>query len=75
MRMITYSDEAAPCSRSNHLMGTGLLPSSDGSDNSFSRTLLQKLWTEMMVNQAIPVSVSGPVYTYLSSLASNLLSI
>jgi hypothetical protein len=32
-RAITYNDEAAPWSRSNYLMGTRLLPSSDDSDN------------------------------------------
>jgi hypothetical protein len=29
MRTITYNDEAAPWSRSSHLMGTILLPSRD----------------------------------------------
>jgi hypothetical protein len=37
MRTITYNDEAAPWSRSNHLMGTGWLPSSDD-------TFVESLW-------------------------------
>jgi hypothetical protein len=40
MRTISYNDEAALCSRSNHFMGTRLLPSSDDSDNISSGTLL-----------------------------------
>jgi hypothetical protein len=32
MGTITYNDETAPWSRSNHLMGTRLLPSSDDRD-------------------------------------------
>jgi hypothetical protein len=43
MRTITYNDETASCSWSNHLMGTRLLPSSDDSDNIFSRTPLGTL--------------------------------
>jgi hypothetical protein len=39
MRRIICNDEAAPCSRSNHVLGTGLLPSSDDSDKIFSGTL------------------------------------
>jgi hypothetical protein len=42
-RTITYSDQAAPWSRSNHLMGTRLLPSSDVSDSIFFRTPLGTL--------------------------------
>jgi hypothetical protein len=43
MRTITYNDEAAPWSRSNYLMGTRLLPSSDDSDNIFPGTPLGTL--------------------------------
>jgi hypothetical protein len=39
MRAITYSDEAAPWSRGDHVSGTRLLPSSDDSDDNFSGTL------------------------------------
>jgi hypothetical protein len=39
MRTDTHNDEAATWSRSNHLMGTRLLPSSDDSDNNFSGAL------------------------------------
>jgi hypothetical protein len=39
MRTIIYNDEAAPWSRSNHLFGIRLLPSSDDSNNIFSRAL------------------------------------
>jgi hypothetical protein len=49
VRTITNNDEVAPWSRSNHLMGTRLLPSGDDSDN-FS--LLQNPWTEIMIIQA-----------------------
>jgi hypothetical protein len=42
MKTIANNDEVAPWSGSNHLMGTGLLPSSDDSDNNFSRTLKSK---------------------------------
>jgi hypothetical protein len=42
MRTISYN-EAAPWSRSNHLMGTRLLLSSDDSANNFSRTPLETL--------------------------------
>jgi hypothetical protein len=38
MRTITYADEAAPWSRSSHLIGTRLLPLSDDSDNNCPRT-------------------------------------
>jgi hypothetical protein len=38
MRTVTYNDETAPWSRSNHPMGTRLLPSSDDRDDNFSRT-------------------------------------
>jgi hypothetical protein len=37
MRTIIYNDEAAPWRRSNHLMGTRWLPSSDDSNNNFCR--------------------------------------
>jgi hypothetical protein len=37
---IIHNDEAVPSNRSNHLMGTRLLPSSDDSSNTFSGTLL-----------------------------------
>jgi hypothetical protein len=43
MRTMTYNDEAAPWSRSNHLMGTGWLPSSDDSDDIFSGIPLRTL--------------------------------
>jgi hypothetical protein len=46
MKKITYSDEAAPWSRSNHLMGTRLLSSSNDSDNNPGRTR-----SEIKVNQ------------------------
>jgi hypothetical protein len=39
MRTITYNDEAAAWSKNYHVLGTRLLPSSDDSDNNFSRTL------------------------------------
>jgi hypothetical protein len=55
MRRVTYNEEAAPWSRSNHLMGTRLLPSSDDSDNIFSRTTPGNHWTEIMVNQSTPL--------------------
>jgi hypothetical protein len=59
MRTITYRDEAASWSRSNHLMGARLFPSSDNSDNDFSRIFsleAQKIRTEIMTNQVTPVS-------------------
>jgi hypothetical protein len=43
IRTINYNDEAVPGSRSNHLMATRLLPSSDDSNNIFSRTPLRNL--------------------------------
>jgi hypothetical protein len=43
MRTIAYNDEATSWSRSNHLMGTRLLPSSGDSNNIFSRILLRAL--------------------------------
>jgi hypothetical protein len=43
MRTMTYSDEAAPWSRSDHLMGTRWLPSGANSDNVFSGTPLGTL--------------------------------
>jgi hypothetical protein len=55
MRTMTYNDEAVFWSRSNHLMGTRLLPSSDDSDKIFSGNT----FTEIMVNQNI--SVTGTV--------------
>jgi hypothetical protein len=39
MRMITYNVKVVPWSRSSHLIGTRLFPSSDDSDNNFSGTL------------------------------------
>jgi hypothetical protein len=39
MKTIIYVDEDAHWSRSNHLMGTRLLPSSDDNNDNFSRTL------------------------------------
>jgi hypothetical protein len=36
MRTITYNDEAVPWSRSSHLTGARVLPSSDDSDSSES---------------------------------------
>jgi hypothetical protein len=33
MRTVTYNDESVLWSRSNHLMGTRLLPASDDSNN------------------------------------------
>jgi hypothetical protein len=42
MRTITYNDEAAPWSRSNHILGTRLFPSSDDSNMSFSVTFEEK---------------------------------
>jgi hypothetical protein len=36
MRTIIHYDEAAPWSRSNHVLGTRLLLSSDDSSNNFS---------------------------------------
>jgi hypothetical protein len=38
MRTITYNDEAAAWSMSNHLLGTKLLLSSDDRNNNFSGT-------------------------------------
>jgi hypothetical protein len=55
MRAITYNDKAAHWSRSNHLTGARLLPSSDDSDN-FSRTLLWNSQAEIIVNQNTPVT-------------------
>jgi hypothetical protein len=58
MRTVIYNDDAAPWSRSNHLMGTRLLPLSDDSNN-FCGALLWNPWrtrTEKMVNQAIFVT-------------------
>jgi hypothetical protein len=42
MITITYNDEAALCSRSDHLMGTRLLPSGVDSNN-ISKTTLETL--------------------------------
>jgi hypothetical protein len=39
MSTITYNDEAAPRSRSNCLMGTRLLPSSDDNNDNFLEPL------------------------------------
>jgi hypothetical protein len=44
-------------------MGTGLLPSSDDSDNNFSRTLKSKNWG----NNQSGLSLTRTVYAYLSS--------
>jgi hypothetical protein len=52
MRAITCDDEAAPWSRSNHLMGTRLLSSSDDSHNNFFRTL-HRTRTEIKINQTM----------------------
>jgi hypothetical protein len=41
--IITYKDEAALWSRSNHLMENRLLPSSDDSDDNFCSTLEEKV--------------------------------
>jgi hypothetical protein len=49
MRTITYNDEAALWSRNNYVLGTRLLPSSDGSDNIFMDPFLERL-AKMMVN-------------------------
>jgi hypothetical protein len=43
MRTITYNDEAAPWSKSNHLMGTRWLSSSNDSNKNFSGTSLGSL--------------------------------
>jgi hypothetical protein len=43
VRTIAYNDEAAPWSRSNYLMGTRLLPSTNDRDDIFSRTHLETL--------------------------------
>jgi hypothetical protein len=51
IRTITYNDEAAPWSRSNHLLRTRLLLSSDDSNNN-SRTL-GRIRIEIIINQAI----------------------
>jgi hypothetical protein len=40
--LITYNDEAVPWSQSNDVLGTRLFPSSDDSDNNFSRTLKEQ---------------------------------
>jgi hypothetical protein len=50
MRAMTYDEVAAPWSRSNQLMGPRLLPSSDDSDNNFSRTPC-RIRTEIMITQ------------------------
>jgi hypothetical protein len=42
MSIITYNDEAEPWSRSDHLLGTRLLLSSDDSNNNFSGTLREQ---------------------------------
>jgi hypothetical protein len=39
MMKITYNDEAALWSKSNHLTGTTLFSSSDDNNNNFSGTL------------------------------------
>jgi hypothetical protein len=62
MRTITYNDEAAPWSKSNHVLGTRLLPSSDDCDDSFS--LLQNPQAAIMVNQI--TLVTGTVYLCIS---------
>jgi hypothetical protein len=48
MRIITYNDKVALWSRSNHLIGTRMLPSRN---NNFSETP-QRTRTEIMINQA-----------------------
>jgi hypothetical protein len=69
--MKTYNDEAAPWSRSNHPMGTRLLPSGDDRDNNFLRTPPETR-TEIMINQATvdlphpnspPFKLKAPVRT------------
>jgi hypothetical protein len=59
MRTITYNDEAALWIRSNYLLGIRLLPSSDSSNDIFSKHLWEHL-DEIMVNQNTPVT--GTVY-------------
>jgi hypothetical protein len=49
MRTTTYNDEAVPWSRSNHVLGTRSLPSSDDSGKNFTTS---KSKTEIMVSQA-----------------------
>jgi hypothetical protein len=51
MRTTTYTDETILWNRSNHLMGTRSLPSSDDSNNNFSETFLWNFQTEIMDNQ------------------------
>jgi hypothetical protein len=64
MRTITYNEKAAPWSRSYHLMGTRLFPSSDGSDINLSGTL-GRTKTEIMVNQ-VTLCLRLFNYAYLS---------
>jgi hypothetical protein len=68
MKTITYDDEAAPWSRSNHLIGTRLFPSSDDRCNNFSGTLCRTR-SEIRIKEAI--NVLGLFnYAYLSPIAS-----
>jgi hypothetical protein len=39
MMTVTYNDEAAPWSRSNHILGSRLLPASGDSGKNFSGTI------------------------------------
>jgi hypothetical protein len=43
MRKITCNAEAAPWSRTSHLMGTRLFPSGDNSDNNLFGTLEEQV--------------------------------
>jgi hypothetical protein len=62
MRTSTYNDEAVPWSRSNHSMGTRLLPSSDESIN-FSGIPHKRI--EIMINQTT-LCLGLLNYVYLS---------
>jgi hypothetical protein len=62
-RTTTYNDKAAPWNRSNHLVGTRLLPSSDDSDTS--RTSTEKVMDETTGLTKITCSASS---AYLKSL-------
>jgi hypothetical protein len=65
MKTIIYNDEAAPWSRNSHLMGTKSLPSSDDSNNIFSRTLQHTCDQDCitMYNSCLLASILLSTYT------------
>jgi hypothetical protein len=52
MKIITYNDETVPWGRSNHLMGTKLLPSSDDKPH--------RTRTKLMIKKATAVTWTAP---------------